>query len=98
MSDDDRPGFLGRRVPEAFDVRRITVEAGHERLYDEAEWRDSIVVVESGRIELECRCGSRRGFPRGAVLWLIGLPLRALHNREPVPTVLVAVSRLREHR
>lgn len=97
MSAQSRPAFLGREVPAAFEVRRIVVEAGDERPYDEAEWRDSIVVVESGSIELECRCGSRRGFERGAVIWLIGLPLRALHNREPVPTVLVAVSRRSAH-
>jgi hypothetical protein len=97
VSAQSRPGFLGRDVPAAFDVRRIVVEAGDERPYDEGEWLDSIVVVESGSIELECRCGSRRGFRRGAVVWLIGLPLRALHNREPVPTVLVAVSRRSAH-
>jgi hypothetical protein len=89
--------FLGRPVPAAFDIRRIVVEAGAERPYDEDEWMDSIVVVESGSIELECRCGSRRGFRRGAVIWLIGLPLRALHNTEPMPTVLVAVSRRSAH-
>lgn len=98
MSTDGRPAFLGRSVPDAFDVRRIVVEPGVERPYDEAEWRDSVVVVESGKIELECRCGSRRRFRRGDVLWLIGLPLRALRNRERIPTVLVAVSRLRKHR
>jgi hypothetical protein len=90
--------FLGGRVPAAFDVRRIVVAPGAERPFDEAEWRDALVVVESGRIELECRSGSRCGFSRGDVLWLIGLPLRALCNRGPVPTVLVAVSRLRERR
>lgn len=98
MSDEDRPAFLGRRVPEGFDVRRIVVAPGAERPYDEEEWEDSIVVVESGGIELECRCGKRRRFGRGDVLWLIGLPLRVLRNRGPVPTVLLAVSRLRERR
>jgi hypothetical protein len=82
----------------AFHVRRIIVAPGHERRYDEAEWRDSLVVVESGRIELECRSGYRRRFGRGDVLWLIGLPLRALHNYGRVPTVLVAVSRPRKRR
>ena len=30
---------------------------------------------------------------RGAVLWLVGLPLRALHNVGRHPAVIVAVSR-----
>lgn len=90
--------FLGRRVPAAFEVRRIVVAPGAERPFDEAEWRDAVVLVESGRIELECRSGSCSHFRRGDVLCLIGLPLRALRNRERIPTVLVAVSRLRKHR
>jgi hypothetical protein len=78
-----------------FDVRRIVFAPGTERPYDEAEWRDSIVVVESSRLELECSSGGSRGFGRGAVLWLIGLPLRVLRNAGSTPTVLVAVSRPR---
>jgi quercetin dioxygenase-like cupin family protein len=84
-------------VPDAdqrFQIRRIVVAPGAERAYDEAEWRDALVVVEAGGLELESRSGSSRGFRRGDVLWLIGLPLRALRNRGAVPTVLVAVSRL----
>lgn len=101
MEDDSpcgRASFLGKQVPPAFDVRRIVVAPGAERPFVEAEWHDAIVLVESGRIELECRSGSRCRFGRGDVLWLIGLPLRALCNRERIPTVLVAVSRLRKHR
>jgi hypothetical protein len=78
-----------------FHIRRIVVAPGAERPYDEAEWRDAIVVIEAGRLELESRSGDRRRFSRGDVLWLIGLPLRVLRNRGAVPTVLVAVSRLR---
>jgi hypothetical protein len=96
VTEDARPAFLGRPVPDDFAVRRIVVAPGGEHLFDEAEWRDSIVVVESGRLELECWSGSRRSFRRGDVLWLIDLPLRALHAYGRAPTVLVAVSRLRK--
>jgi hypothetical protein len=89
-----RPILLGGRAPKDFRIRRIVVAPGAERLYDEAEWEDSIVLVESGRLELECRSGKRCHFGRGDLLWLIGLPLRVLRNRGPVPTVLVAVSRI----
>jgi hypothetical protein len=62
-------------------------------IYQDAEWRGAIVVVEDGQIELEGLDGSRQRFVRGAILWLERLPLRALHNRERTPAVLVAVSR-----
>jgi quercetin dioxygenase-like cupin family protein len=90
-----RPFFFGRRVPDAFAVRRIVVAPGSVRPFDEAEWRDAIVLVESGTLELECRTGSRFRLKRGDVVWLIGLSLRALHNLGRAPTVLIAVSRRR---
>ena len=57
--------------------------------------RDALVVVEQGRIELEAMGGGRRTFERGAVLWLVGLPLRALHNHGPGRAVMVAFTRHR---
>jgi hypothetical protein len=87
VTDPSEPSFL---------VRRIVVAPGTDRPYVEADWADALVVVESGGVELECTGGTRRRFGRGDMLWLIGLPLRALHNRGRVPTVLVAVSRLRK--
>jgi hypothetical protein len=83
---------------QAFQVRRIVVAPGAERPYDESEWRDALVVIESGKLELECRSGTRSRFDRGDVLWLIGLPLRVLRNRGAVPTVLVAITRFRPAR
>ena len=71
----------------------VTIAANGERAYDEAEWRDALVVVERGEIELECLGGSRHRFRSGNVLWLTGLPLRVLRNRGVVPAVLTAVSR-----
>lgn len=77
----------------AFDVRVVEVPPGGERAYDQAEWADALVVVDRGEIELDCRGGSRPRFAGGAVLWLGGLPVRALRNPGPAPAVLVAVSR-----
>ena len=88
-----RCSFLGSRVPQGFQVRRIVVDCGGERTYDETEWLDAIVVVERGEIELECTRGGRRRFCAGDVLWLVGLPLRALHCCGTDPAVLLAVSR-----
>jgi glyoxylate utilization-related uncharacterized protein len=75
-------------------VRRVvTVAPGDRRPYDPDEWRDAIVYVEDGEVDLECRGGGFARFSRGDVLWLTGLPLLALHNRGSEPARLVAVSR-----
>jgi hypothetical protein len=94
MDGGDTPlSFLDLRVPPSFELRGVVLAPGQERPYDEAEWRDAIVVIERGRVELLCSDGSRRGFVRGDALWLHGLPLRALFNPGLEPAVLVAVSR-----
>lgn len=94
MQEDREPSpQFRRRLGSAFVTREVTVAAGCSRRYDPAEWRDAIVVVQCGEVELETSSGVRRSFRRGAVLWLDGLPLRALNNHGPDPVVLVAVSR-----
>lgn len=82
-------------LEQGFGVRRVAVAPRGTRAYDEAEWSDAVVVVARGRIELEGLSGARRTFERGAVLWLVGLPLRALHNHGREPAVMVAFTRLR---
>ena len=77
----------------AFEVRVLAVAPGDVEEYREAEWRDSLVVVESGEIELEGLGGTRRTFGRGAILCLEGLPLSRLRNRGNEPALLVAVAR-----
>lgn len=89
----DRLSFLEGDLPPRFERRVVTVAPGRARPYDEAEWRDAIVVVERGEIELEGLSGRRGCFRRGDILWLAGVPLRALHNHGCKPAVLVAVSR-----
>ena len=78
-----------------FDVRRVAVAPGCALAYDEADWRGALVVVEHGRIELEGMAGGRRAFERGAVLWLVGIPLRAVHNHGPEHAVMLAFTRRR---
>lgn len=63
------------------------------RAYHEREWRDSLVVVEKGSIELETMSGARLRLGSGAISYLMGLPLRELHNRGSVPAILAVISR-----
>lgn len=80
-------------VRPSFELRAVVVEPGSARAYDETEWHDALVVVESGEIELECASGLRYRFVDGDILWLTGLPLLAFHNRGSDPVLLLAVSR-----
>jgi hypothetical protein len=92
-ADKERISFLDADLPEGFELELVSVEPGATRPYRDADWWDSLIVVEHGTLELECVRGGRRKFEPGAVLWLVGLPLVALHNPGPEPVLLAAVSR-----
>jgi hypothetical protein len=81
------------KAPPGFEFRAVAVEVGVERIYDEVEWRDALVVVTRGEIELECVGGESCRFGPGSVLCLVGLPLRALRSHGTEPALLVAVTR-----
>src|SRR4051794_847073 len=97
MTNDGRGGsrlsFLGHPVPPSFVVRMVTIPAGTSLDFDELAWRDAIVVLEAGALEVECVRGGRRGFDVGAMMWLAGLELKALHSTGTEAVVLTAVSR-----
>jgi len=90
---DERLSFLRRHLPASSERRLVVVDPGRMREYDKREWVDALVIVEGGEIELESALGARWRFARGDILWLMGLPLRALHNKGREPVILVAVSR-----
>ena len=85
--------LLGRPLPPAFVRREVVLAPDAERAYVGAEWRDALVVVEQGSIELVGLSGARRRLECGAILWLWDLPLRALRNPGSVNTRIVAISR-----
>jgi hypothetical protein len=89
----ERLTFLDGPVPPRFRLRAVTLEPGGTRAYRPEEWDDALVVVEAGEIELECRAGGRRRFPSGAVMFLQGMDLLAIHNPGAEPLVISAVSR-----
>jgi hypothetical protein len=79
-----------------FALRTVRVEPGGSLPYEEADWRDAFVTIETGELELVMTCGRSCFFQQGDLLWLQGLPLMTLRNRGEEPTVLVAASRNRE--
>jgi hypothetical protein len=89
----ERLTFLDGPLPPRFRLRTVMLAPGSTRPYRAAEWVDALVVVERGEIELACRAGARRRFAAGAVMWLQGMELEALHNPGEEPVVLSAVSR-----
>ena len=85
--------LMGRSLPAWARVRLLTLGPGQRHPYDDAEWRGAMVVVERGAIELEWAGGRRSRCEQGEVLYLAGLPLRALCNAAGEPAMLSAVSR-----
>jgi hypothetical protein len=90
--DEPGPLFAGI-VPPAFERHVWIVPAGASRPVGDGAWRDALVEVEQGEIELRFRGGRRLRFGHGDVLWMHGLPPGVLRSRGPQPAVLVAVRR-----
>jgi hypothetical protein len=90
---DDATGPEAPRT--AFARRTIVLDPGTSQPSDESDWHDALVLLVQGDLDLECAAGGRRRFHAGAVLWLAGIDLRALHNVGVEPVVLLAVSRRR---
>lgn len=80
-------------LPPGFRRWEVELPSGAERPYEESEWRDALIVVERGVLELERVPGERGRFGPGAVLCLTGLELRLIRNPAREPTVLTAFSR-----
>jgi RNA polymerase sigma factor (sigma-70 family) len=78
---------------ESFQTREIVVPSESELDCRGALWRDALVVVERGTVELVGSHGTRKKFIAGDILWLQGLSLRLLRNPGPGAVVLSATSR-----
>ena len=77
----------------AFTRRAVTVAPGVRRPFYPAEWRDALVLLRAGTIELESRGGTSARLTAGDLFWLDGVALQALHNPGAEEAVLVAVAR-----
>lgn len=89
---DESLDLSGRRWP-AFLARSFVLPPGLTVPYDEADWLDSLVVVESGGLDLDGTDGRSWHFRTGDVLWLVGLPVLALRNSGLETLVLKVISR-----
>ena len=76
-----------------FDRRVVVVPPGAARAYDPGEWRDAVVLIEHGAVEVEDDAGGRVRFGAGGVMTLDGVAGRALHNAGPDAAVLRVVAR-----
>jgi FAD/FMN-containing dehydrogenase len=76
-----------------FERHVVVIAPGAERPIVDAEWRDRLIVVEAGEVELECRGGARARFVRGDVLFVDGLSVCLIRSTGRVPAVLGTVAR-----
>lgn len=85
--------FIGKPPSAAFDFRHIALASGFERPCGQDEWKDTLVVVERGAVDLVCANGAWARFERGDVLCLCRVSLLLLRNPGRDAAVLSAVSR-----
>jgi quercetin dioxygenase-like cupin family protein len=89
--DDDAP--IPTDPGPGFRRRTVTIAPQDTVPYVSENWHDALVVIERGEVDLCCVRGGRRRFAQGAILFLEGLALTALHNPGLEDVVLVALSR-----
>jgi hypothetical protein len=93
---DERDGplsFLALALPPWFERRVVTIAVGDELGPCEASWRDELVSVEAGALDIVGPDNSAVHLTTGAVLFLDGVAHVALRATGDVPTVLVAIRR-----
>ena len=77
-----------------FSRRVVTIAPGDRRPYVDGDWRDALVVIVRGAVDLECTRGGRRRFEAGTMMSLDGLGLVALFNPGPSDLVIITITRL----
>jgi hypothetical protein len=92
---NDRLELLARSLPGGFEIRLLVLEPGCEVAFEEAFWRDTLVEVECGEVELQFRDDRRLCAHAGDVLWLAGLGVERLSNPSGSPAALTGLARTR---
>jgi hypothetical protein len=94
----DPISFLGAGCPSGFRLRTLILQPHDALEYHPTEWADTLLIVERGELEIECRSGVRASFGEGALLAVTGLAVRCLRNAGSAPLVLSALSHSRAER
>ena len=92
-ADHEALSLVDRSIPAAFVRWIVTIAPAASHPYVESDWRGALIEVDAGEVVLVGVTGGSLRVGPGAVLWLDGVPLVALHNPGGVPAVLVAVAR-----
>jgi hypothetical protein len=80
-------------LPPSFERWRTELAPGASRPTSAAAWAGSLVLVERGRVDVECAEGVHRSFATGDVLALGWLPVVLLHNPGSEVARLLAIRR-----
>ena len=92
--DAELAELLDRRdLPPAFERWRLSLAAGETWPAAAAAWRDALVLVEHGLLEVRCPAGARGSYPEGALLPLGALDAAELHNPGPGRLEILAIRR-----
>lgn len=76
----------------------MIIDPGCAQPYEEPDWRDALIEIDHGQIEIELRGGTRHRLITGDLFWLRDLPVRMVHNVGPDPAVLVSLTRTSHRR
>jgi hypothetical protein len=80
-------------LPDAFERRRLVLAPGVVGMTGPAPWAGAFVLVEEGRLEVDCAAGGRQVFGPGEVLALGSLPLVSVSNPGQTAVRLTIVHR-----
>ena len=87
-----------RELLATFERWHLILAPGAEKSTDAGRWAGALVLVEQGRVEVDCARRGRHTFETGDLLVLGWLPLRMLRNPGDVSVRLVAVRRRGDRR
>jgi hypothetical protein len=86
---------LGRDVPTGFRRSVIRLAPGASVSCSDPSWRDALLVLGQGEIEVRTPSGSTGRFSTGAVIAVADIPLSVVHVVGLEPAVLAAVRQSR---
>ena len=88
------PALFRDPLPEGFSRRVFRVAPGLELGTDPTDLQGTLMLVEQGELEVECRAGTRRRFGHGSMISIARLPVSRLRSVGTGALVLAAVSRV----